>query len=413
MAGGTSIEWGGPKLFMRSPNGILFQIDPPLQPKAKNEEAAKAFSLGLLALDRRDLDQAKHYFEMTLTLDPSHSEAVEKLREVERKIEAQKAYKDGNHLYLTGKLSTARNYYQTALQLDPGHPDAAEKLHEVERLLAKGVQDKRPPTRSGWPLSSINILIALITVGVVALLGYAGNQLFGGSTRPTPVAPSQSAMPSQITSTTFTPAPPAPTTPVLPTDQPTLTLAPTTPVLPVETPTHTPVSPSPTHTPTLITPSPTPTRTPTPTDTPTLSLTNAPVLACSWQPAEAEAAITWLITTEATAAVAGDIRMIQNIFTSEGSEVRDATGQAGPWTPAWKRYEAEFNNNDILEARHDTITIQADGNRATAQSDSSGSFKPQAGGPEQVYVNEFPSDLWEFERGTDGCWRISRLTINN
>ncbi len=128
-ASDNEIEWGTPVLYMRAPNGELFDIEV----SEEQAELSALYSEGIKALGAQDWQAAINHFKKILILDAGYKDASAKLKEAERQAELSALYSKGVEALGAQDWQAAINHFKKILTLDPGYKDARAKLKEAER----------------------------------------------------------------------------------------------------------------------------------------------------------------------------------------------------------------------------------------------------------------------------------------
>ncbi|HVN56257.1 MAG TPA: CHAT domain-containing protein [Anaerolineaceae bacterium] len=91
----SNVEWGTPVLYMRSPDGVIFDIqahpsplevrEPPIQPDLTAEKLNRLYDDGLEAYVLGQWEKACAAFEAVLKLNPSYQDASARLEECQKK----------------------------------------------------------------------------------------------------------------------------------------------------------------------------------------------------------------------------------------------------------------------------------------------------------------------------------------
>jgi CHAT domain len=274
-AQGNVLEWGTPVLYLRAPDGRIFDIERASDAERKQAQVAALLREAQTATAGENWVAAIEKLQSLLALDPSHAEAATRLSQAQQQQKLANLYAMGRRHYDAGRWREALDYFRQTKVAGGGYKDVDTLVAIVQSELAKGEAAPAQPTPSvkkpkgaKRPSASGGINLGWIAGGIGALALLACIVLGGALVLPkilarTPTPVSGAIVPGPTSPTpTWTPTPTPTWTPTPP-----LTWTPTR--TPMPTSTRTPI-PTPSRAPTR-TPVPTPTRTlvPTPTPTPT------------------------------------------------------------------------------------------------------------------------------------------------
>lgn len=170
-AGGNDVEWGTPVLYMRSPDGRLFDMGL-LQPedlaerqmaaaaarrereeaerRAQEERRAQLSSLyerAAASMAERDWVGAVELFSRIQGMAPGYRDAVVLLAEsqaaVERQEQRARLHAAARDNLVAGRLTEAIEGLQAVLEMDSTFGDAARELAEAQEKLARQEAEKR------------------------------------------------------------------------------------------------------------------------------------------------------------------------------------------------------------------------------------------------------------------------------
>ncbi len=225
----NDVEWGTPVLYMRSPDGRIFDIERVSERERGQAQIAALYREAQAAMAGEDWATAIEKLQAVLAMDPAHAGAAARLSQARRQQELVTLYDRGRAHYEASRWREALGCFRQVQEVRGDYKDVGTLIATLERAVArdKAVPAPRPapPGLSRWLWMGIPGAVMLL------LLVCGGGYL---ALRPI-ISPTDTPTPTQI---------------MTPTDTP--------------TPTHTP-TPRPTDTPT---PRPTDTPKPAPTDTP-------------------------------------------------------------------------------------------------------------------------------------------------
>jgi formylglycine-generating enzyme required for sulfatase activity len=242
----NDVEWGTPVLYMRSPDGRIFDVERVSEEERKSVQVAVLYREAQAAMAGEDWATAIEKLQAVLALEPAHAEAAARLSQARRQQELATLYIRGRKHYEAGRWRQALGYFHRVRDMGGDYKSVDALITAVGREIARKPPIPTPQSvlskLGRWPW--IGIPAALVLLLIVCGGGY----LILRSLLPIDPTPT---LPAVVQVTTPTTAPVA-----VASDTPTSTCTPT----PTSTPTP---MPTPTSTPT-----PTPTSTPTPTPTP-------------------------------------------------------------------------------------------------------------------------------------------------
>ncbi|MBL9135840.1 MAG: CHAT domain-containing protein [Verrucomicrobiales bacterium] len=221
--GGNLVEWGTPVLYLRSPDGRIFDLEKTTTPLIQLVAEAEA------ALSREEFPTAIGKCEAALVLEPGHRAAADLLARTRSEQQLAQEYSDGMRHLDAGRWEQAATALQAVVQRRPQYRDAAEKLEKAKSRWRDNLvgpppdprgprvpdHDPRPP-RPVPPPAHRGIPIWLAAAGTAAVIVIVGAILWsrGPGTPPSdsasirpPTAPDTS---SQGPSASPKPAPTAP-----------------------------------------------------------------------------------------------------------------------------------------------------------------------------------------------------------
>jgi len=126
----NDIEWGTPVLYMRSSDGILFNLAPKPTIDKRNTYAQHLYDEGKY---RESIDKWKE----VLDLDPENQTAKEGIKEAVEKLEAEisELSSDAQKLFEKKRYAEAIAKWEEVLKLDPENRAAIKGIEEAKRIL--------------------------------------------------------------------------------------------------------------------------------------------------------------------------------------------------------------------------------------------------------------------------------------
>jgi len=289
-AQGNEVEWGKPVLYLRAPDGRIFDIDtgseqdrhPPqvLGEKERQEKANLLYSEAKAAIARDGWTTAIGKLEEVIGLEPADVSAAAALKRARQEQELATLYARGREGFETGRWRAAQDDLRRVKDMQEDYRDVGALLASIEKEMAPAAAPRWfssiPPGSRRWLRVVLPAILGLVIIGLaVGLLVRACG--------PAPVSPWDLTATEVARVVTFSVEPATATAAwtVTPTPTPiaTRTLAPTFTFSPPATPTLAPkATDTPAPTPTFkVSPTTTPTPAPRSTDTPTPTTTPTPV----------------------------------------------------------------------------------------------------------------------------------------
>lgn len=136
-AAGNEVEWAVPVLFMRAPDGRLFDLQPLSQAERQQNQIATLLRQAAGAQAGEDWPTAVRKLQAILQLDPNQAEAANRLREVQKQQELAAAFANGQEHYNAGRWRPALDYFLRVQDLGGNYKGvfgliATAKKHIVE-----------------------------------------------------------------------------------------------------------------------------------------------------------------------------------------------------------------------------------------------------------------------------------------
>ena len=165
----NDLEWATPVLYMRAPDGMIFDLTaPPVPPREKADEAPPpphppppdlkppppteveenpiaAYEKALVAIDSRSWMEAVRHLQKVLELDPSHVHAKSHLEDARRRVRASALIDEGRAAHGAGKWEEAVASFREAATLDPDFSDEDGLLADAAWRVDVLRQPTEPP----------------------------------------------------------------------------------------------------------------------------------------------------------------------------------------------------------------------------------------------------------------------------
>ena len=136
-AAGNPVEWGTPALFMRAPDGRLFDVQPLSQAERQQNQISALLRQAAVSQTAEDWPVALQKLQAILQLDPHQTEAVNRLREVQRQQEMAAAFVGGQEHYNAGRWRRALDYFLRVQDLGGNYRGVFSLLATVKMKIAE------------------------------------------------------------------------------------------------------------------------------------------------------------------------------------------------------------------------------------------------------------------------------------
>ena len=142
-AQGNSLEWGTPVLYLRSPDGVLFNIQ---KEEVSEKKEAEVILVGQEPKEGELKEKASLY---------------EKPSEADEKAEVERLVSSARELQNKGMFDEALETWKKIILLDPKNPEALKGIEQTEGRKKKGIEIKWPKIAAG--------VVGLILVLIIGL----------------------------------------------------------------------------------------------------------------------------------------------------------------------------------------------------------------------------------------------------
>lgn len=198
-AQGNDVEWGKPVLYLRSPDGCIFDVKRVSEEERKSTQVAILYREARAAMAREDWTTAIEKLQAVLALHPTHAEAMARLSQARKQQDLASLYARGRKHYEAGRWRQAMEYFRRVQEIGGDYKGVKALIATAERETARKEAIPAPPpapSLSRW-------LWVSIAAALMLLLG--GALMFTSILKPTPT-PAQAAyrpttVPTLVTST--------------------------------------------------------------------------------------------------------------------------------------------------------------------------------------------------------------------
>jgi formylglycine-generating enzyme required for sulfatase activity len=142
LAMASSLEWGTPVLYLRSPQGVIFDLQaqstilkapPPVPPPVSNPQVDRLYTDGLAAFWVEDWDRACSLLQQVVALQPSNTAAAAKLEEARKQRRLAGLYARALKSRDAGNLDDAVSALETLAADNASYKDAASLLQQLRK----------------------------------------------------------------------------------------------------------------------------------------------------------------------------------------------------------------------------------------------------------------------------------------
>ncbi len=144
-ATGNDVEWGTPVLYMRLPDGKVFDVARPAEkqpappPSAGPKDSQEAVQVDQLYVDALgafyidNFDKAIELFQQVVSAQPNYLDAAQKLEEAIRQRALRQLYQQSQAAIQAGDWQAALGPLEKLAEQDPGYENAGELLEKVRK----------------------------------------------------------------------------------------------------------------------------------------------------------------------------------------------------------------------------------------------------------------------------------------
>ena len=145
-AQGNNVEWGTPVLYLRSPNGQIFEVaatTPPSAPQKREGESLQGqltdlFEEAHAAMAEENWPIALEKWQVVLALEPTNPEAVAQLLKVRHALHLHTLYTTGQQHYEAGRWQEALDCFRQIQERQPDYKDVSARIEAVHHAMARG-----------------------------------------------------------------------------------------------------------------------------------------------------------------------------------------------------------------------------------------------------------------------------------
>ena len=132
----SEIEWGTPVLYMRSPDGLIFEVEQVSESDRRQQQISSLIAAARTAVASNDETTAIARAKEALALDAGNSDAAALLREVGRQRDLAEAYTSARAQFDEGRFTEALQSLQHVRSIERGYRDVDALIASAEKSLA-------------------------------------------------------------------------------------------------------------------------------------------------------------------------------------------------------------------------------------------------------------------------------------
>jgi hypothetical protein len=139
----SEIEWGTPVLYMRSPDGRIFEMEQVSESARQALQVSSLLSAARTSAASDDYADAIQKLNQVLALDAAHVEAAALMREMSARQALPGLYADGRAASDAGRWNEALERFRRIQAIDPAYRDVQALATQAETALARAADAER------------------------------------------------------------------------------------------------------------------------------------------------------------------------------------------------------------------------------------------------------------------------------
>jgi tetratricopeptide (TPR) repeat protein len=151
-AQGNDVEWGTPVLYLRSPNGQIFEVaatSSSRSPLGREEEQLQGQLAGIVeeahaAMAQEDWPLALERLQAVLALEPTNPEAAAQLLEVQQALDLHTLYTTGQEHHNAGRCREALDCFRQIQERQAAYKDVSARIEAIQDEMAREQQVPPP-----------------------------------------------------------------------------------------------------------------------------------------------------------------------------------------------------------------------------------------------------------------------------
>ena len=133
----SEIEWGTPVLYMRSPDGKVFEVEQISESERQQLQISSLLTAARTAIASTDHALAIEKLGELLALEPEHREAAKLLADMTKEQELGELYASARTAYDAGQWREALDRFRRVQALEPAYRDTQSLIELAEKELSK------------------------------------------------------------------------------------------------------------------------------------------------------------------------------------------------------------------------------------------------------------------------------------
>jgi tetratricopeptide (TPR) repeat protein len=143
---GNDIEWGTPVLYMRAPDGRIFDVERLSDEEQKRAQIAALFREAQAAMTGEDWAVSSAKLQALLALDPTHAEAAAMLSRARQQQELISLYTKGREHYDAGHWREALDYFRRVQEIGGNYKGVYALMATIQHEITKAEAVPAQPT---------------------------------------------------------------------------------------------------------------------------------------------------------------------------------------------------------------------------------------------------------------------------
>ena len=167
----NAVEWAIPVLYLRSPDGRIFDVERAEGKEANREQVEQLHKEALQFIREGKPGRARETLETILSLDPDHQEALALLERAREEARLEDLYATATARLETGDLGPALNRLRELLSMKGDYRDVQELVSAIEQQTETDEQPERDAAAPTLTPPSVSLTQTSMTVDPGGQLG--------------------------------------------------------------------------------------------------------------------------------------------------------------------------------------------------------------------------------------------------
>lgn len=143
----NELEWGTPVLYLRAPNGRIFDIAPMTDEDRKKQQLSQLLNASDVEAAKENWDAALERVRAAMAIDPNSAEAIVREHKLVQQREWAQLYGQGKAHFQTGRWREARETFNRLRGMKPDYKDVDALLASAQRELDQGTANDQKRAR--------------------------------------------------------------------------------------------------------------------------------------------------------------------------------------------------------------------------------------------------------------------------